>query len=374
VKADGTVWAWGVNWAGQHGDGTTKDRLAPVQVPNLTGVQAVTAGDGFALALVTHGAPFGAVWGWGYNANGQLADGTATTTRPVPQPIPGASAVRQVFAGRGWAAARTVDDELLLWGANDNGQQANGLKSDGIYANYSVYAATRTVPWAAPLAGIGGGYYHVLVVSKTGQLWGWGDNWECELAATPCQTFRLSPDPIPAFATALMATGGGFHTLAVAPNGQLWGWGNNNDGQVGVVGGGWISTPQSILTLVDNAWLAGDQDGDGIPTWREYLAGTDPLSTDTDGDGVPDATEALAPEGATNLDPDGDGLSNAQELALGTDAYNADTDGDGVNDGADAFPLDATRWQPPPFDPTDHTPPVITLIYPTNARPVGGGL
>ena len=38
VENDGTVWAWGNNWAGQLGDGTTKDRLTPIQIQtnNLT--------------------------------------------------------------------------------------------------------------------------------------------------------------------------------------------------------------------------------------------------------------------------------------------------------------------------------------------------
>ncbi|HCF88757.1 MAG TPA: hypothetical protein DER41_02250, partial [Firmicutes bacterium] len=32
LKDDGTVWAWGYNAYGQLGDGTTSDRSAPVQV------------------------------------------------------------------------------------------------------------------------------------------------------------------------------------------------------------------------------------------------------------------------------------------------------------------------------------------------------
>ena len=32
LKTDGTVWAWGRNNYGQLGDGTTTERLTPVQV------------------------------------------------------------------------------------------------------------------------------------------------------------------------------------------------------------------------------------------------------------------------------------------------------------------------------------------------------
>nr|WP_148282310.1 RCC1 domain-containing protein [Corallococcus coralloides] len=35
LRQDGTVWAWGWNDYGQLGDGTTTDRLTPVQLLNL---------------------------------------------------------------------------------------------------------------------------------------------------------------------------------------------------------------------------------------------------------------------------------------------------------------------------------------------------
>ena len=44
LKSDGTVWAWGSNYYGQLGDGTTTDRLTPVQVSGLTGVTAIATG------------------------------------------------------------------------------------------------------------------------------------------------------------------------------------------------------------------------------------------------------------------------------------------------------------------------------------------
>ena len=51
LKKDGTVWAWGANYYGELGDGTTASRDAPVQVKGengvgyLTGVVAVEGGE-----------------------------------------------------------------------------------------------------------------------------------------------------------------------------------------------------------------------------------------------------------------------------------------------------------------------------------------
>ncbi|HPX11745.1 MAG TPA: hypothetical protein PKW20_05645, partial [Syntrophales bacterium] len=76
LKSDGTVWAWGFNADGQLGDGTDTDRWTPVQVKGpggagfLAGVKAVTTGACHTLALKEDGT----VWAWGFNYYGQLGD------------------------------------------------------------------------------------------------------------------------------------------------------------------------------------------------------------------------------------------------------------------------------------------------------------
>ncbi|MBI5696276.1 MAG: thrombospondin type 3 repeat-containing protein [Nitrospirae bacterium] len=87
LKADGTVWAWGLNSYGQLGDNTTTDRHAPVQVLGpggsgyLTGVVSISSGHDHSLALRSDGT----VWAWGYNGSGQLGDGTQTTRKTPVQ-------------------------------------------------------------------------------------------------------------------------------------------------------------------------------------------------------------------------------------------------------------------------------------------------
>ncbi len=82
LNADGTVWAWGNNSAGELGNNTTVNSSVPVHVPGLTGVQGVAAGnrDSFSQDYLN------AISAWGSNGDGQLGD-TTTTNRWSPVAI-----------------------------------------------------------------------------------------------------------------------------------------------------------------------------------------------------------------------------------------------------------------------------------------------
>ena len=124
------------------------------------------------------------------------------------------------------------------------------------------------------------------------------------------------------------------------------------------------------LSLADNAWLVDDADADGMATWREYYLGTDPLNPDSNGNGILDGHDEASGASPANPDVDGDGVPNWTERVNGTDAFRADTDGDSVSDLNDAFPLDPTRSIAPSSNPSDTTPPIVTLKAPVTARPI----
>ena len=81
---DGTARCWGVNGAGQLGNGTTTNSNLPVTVSGLVAAVTVTAGrQAYSCALLDDGT----VRCWGTNFYGQLGNGTsgpgADSTIPV---------------------------------------------------------------------------------------------------------------------------------------------------------------------------------------------------------------------------------------------------------------------------------------------------
>ena len=76
IKSDGTLWAWGENTYGQLGDGTTVNRMQPVQIGTDNDWVEVVGGRTHAMAIKTNGA----LWAWGLNDYGQFGNGTTTAT------------------------------------------------------------------------------------------------------------------------------------------------------------------------------------------------------------------------------------------------------------------------------------------------------
>jgi hypothetical protein len=168
---------------------------------------------------------------------------------------------------------------------------------------------------------------------------------------------------------ALAVAGGYSHSLVLRADGRVLATGANASGQLGD-GTTTLHTSAIVVpgfTLVANDALMADPDGDGLPTWREYVMGTDPYNADTNSNGLLDGDEALGGS-PTQPDPDGDGVPSVVEAVWGTDPWVADTDGDTVPDRADAFPLDPSRSVAAAPTPGDTTPPAIAVTAPASAR------
>lgn len=182
VRADGSVWTWGVNAYGQLGRAAearcrnaTQNQLPPElpcsyipgRVP-IDRVIAVAAGDGYTLALKADGT----VWGWGLSNHGQVGDPTTICfypsfpCRPDPAPVHGIGGATTLAAGEGHNLALLADGTVLAWGDNRYGQLGDGT-SVPREAPVRVEALNRVTAVAV-------GEWHSVALRDDGTVWTWG--------------------------------------------------------------------------------------------------------------------------------------------------------------------------------------------------------
>jgi alpha-tubulin suppressor-like RCC1 family protein len=217
LLADGTVYGWGENGAGEIGDGTTTQRNTPVLVPHLSGITQIAEGYGHVLAVGTGGV----VWAWGDNRSGQLGDGTTQTNfRVSPALVPGLTGITQVAAGYQHSLALRSDGTVLSWGDNSVGELGTGTTTN------------RPVPGPVPglngiiqVAAAGAVSY---ALRSDGTLFTWG-------AALSIDSHLGSSVPVtvPLAGVTQVATSDS-DTLAIAgPSHTVYAWGINFGGEVG---------------------------------------------------------------------------------------------------------------------------------------------
>jgi alpha-tubulin suppressor-like RCC1 family protein len=137
----GAVECGGGNEFGQVGDGTTRRRLAAVGVSGLAGVIAIAAGDSHTCALLR----VGTMKCWGYNDWGQLDDGTQLN-RLRPVGVSGmVSGVTAIAAGAFHTCARTRTGNAKCWGYNANGQLGDGTPDQRSRPVYALWLGTAPV-------------------------------------------------------------------------------------------------------------------------------------------------------------------------------------------------------------------------------------
>jgi alpha-tubulin suppressor-like RCC1 family protein len=212
-RADGTVWTWGRNDYGQLGIGTTTASLVPVQVPGLSNVTDIAADEGESVLVVLSD---GTVRAWGYNYFGQLGNGT-TDNSNVPVAVPGLSNVTSVAISGNNGLALLANGTAMAWGPNSNGQlgdgttvtsftpvavQLTGINSIALQSGASMALKTDQTVWAwgsntygqlgndsttnsalpvqvqglPNITGIDGGQVSGLALKADGTVWTWGYN------------------------------------------------------------------------------------------------------------------------------------------------------------------------------------------------------
>jgi alpha-tubulin suppressor-like RCC1 family protein len=243
ITADGKVWSWGSNYRGELGNGTTTEADTPQIVDGLSGIVAVAAGAEQSMALGSDGT----IWAWGNNSQGVLGTGTMefalTTPLQVLGPFGQGLLTNVTNIAVGWDGhfqAVRSDGTVWGWGQNGAGQLGIGVPTPGtvlVRAPIQV-KGPEGIGFLDGVVSVVAGTQYSLVLRADGTVWGWGKGLGGQLGTgifersyTPIQT--AGPDGVGHMNDATEIAVGLHSSLALTGDGAMWGWGWNNDGQLG---------------------------------------------------------------------------------------------------------------------------------------------
>jgi len=216
----GDAWCWGYNAYGQLGNGTSTSSATPVQVVGGHTFMSLAA----ALYHVCGVATSGTMYCWGSNWLGELGLGQSDLNHhETPAAVPGNQVFSGVAVGFASSCGLTPQGGILCWGGC-LGEIGNGVD----------FASSTPVPVAggrvfSELSGLG---YHYCGISGTDALC-WGSNEDGQLGDGLTDTTRLAPAAVHDGLAFSHVAVGQFHTCGLTTGGVAYCWGWNLQGQLG---------------------------------------------------------------------------------------------------------------------------------------------
>jgi len=233
ANSDGELFAWGSGYAGTLGNninGTSTPNWrfsSPVQIPGTDWSREINLFGNNAVALKTNGT----LWLWGGN-NSRIFNDTSNG-RSSPTQIGTDTTWNKMSRGgnAGEIYGIKTDGTLWAWGANNKGQLGLNQGFPALIAASSPTQVGTDTNWA----NLGIGEASVVATKTNGTLWTWGDNNYGQLGLNSINDPRSSPTQI--------GTDTDWHKSEFVPqqygamimktNGEVYGWGRNNRGQLG---------------------------------------------------------------------------------------------------------------------------------------------
>jgi gliding motility-associated-like protein len=239
IHQDGTLWAWGANYNGEVGNGTTYNSNIPVLISTETNWISIAAGHSHNLALKSDGT----LWSWGYGDYSGIGL-VGITQIKVPTQVGIATDWKYISAGHSTSFAIKSDGSLWGWGLNPYGEIGDGTTTPKLVPT-RVGTANN---WAKVFTSEN----FTAAIKTDGTLWTWGSfNHSGELG-TGNYTSSFIPIQVGTDTNWSSVAVGHSFGIGLKTNGTIWGWGSGSSGQFG--NGATIYQPSPIQIGVGTDW------------------------------------------------------------------------------------------------------------------------
>lgn len=242
ISTNGELFAAGKNTSGQLGIGTYVNSTILQKVGTKTDwVQVFAAGDqSYALDSEKN------VYAWGFNNYGQLGVGKNDNNINVPTKLAGETKWKKIAAGEFHALGLSDSNEIFVWGRNTTGQLGLGYNSS---SKNSTPIKIEGNTWTD----IACGNMFSGATNSSGELYTWGLNNYGQLGIGNTSS-RNQPTKVNLDSVSLISFGGYHVFTIVSDNGEYktYCWGRNNEAQLGLGS----TTPAAYTSPTQNSKLS----------------------------------------------------------------------------------------------------------------------
>lgn len=252
LQDDGAAICSGENLYGQLGNGASglgSFSAQRVLLPEQAVPKDLATGGPHSCALTVQGDAYC----WGYNAHGQLGNGTTDDrSHPTAVDLSGVSGTLvQLVVGGQHTCGLTRAGQAYCWGRSDYGQAGQELR---LGQPLKVASAVDLSQLAGDvLVELVAGYVHTCGRSALGRIYCWGSNVRGQLGTKVTRSSHrpvpLDTSEVPSPAAFSEISSGLDHTCARTPAGGVYCWGEDTFDQLGDKGAGAASRYRSMRPL-----------------------------------------------------------------------------------------------------------------------------
>ncbi|XP_008552683.1 probable E3 ubiquitin-protein ligase HERC4 isoform X2 [Microplitis demolitor] len=243
---DADMFCWGSTVHGELGLGGIEEEIinVPREVTDFkkaTEVKDIACGNNYTI-VITHD---GKIYSCGNNDSGQLGHDKPRKKLQLVSDLD-VFVFKKAVCGASHTLAINEWGQLFSWGCNSDGQL-------GLSSYVPIQETPRMVKSLATstVIQVSCGYKHAIALTNNGQLYSWGLNDEGQLGLGPEVKIEHKPQLIKSLGAVPIAyiACGGYHTIVVSKSGAIYAWGRNTFGQLGVNGIQSVYLPCQLRTL-----------------------------------------------------------------------------------------------------------------------------